>query len=210
MRTVFWVGIPLLFLLAACSTAPVRVTATGQGNIGVTDVAGPWQQQALEVTGSHVSFGETCRDFYVDVMEPPHSYLETATEVTYQNKDTHWEHSNFGTKAHWHYCANNCVFSCDTIRITAKWRVMSPPQKPASADIKQEKWAVYAEHTNTQNSLSCWVCSTSTAGTAACIGNTKIPHTEWDTRDQAGASACVLKKTGKCLHVQNYSCPEVK
>lgn len=69
-----------------------------------------------------------------------------------------------------------------------------------------DKWGVYSEKTNLGKDLSCWVCTRATAGGAACLGNTLIPDTEWDTREQAGSSACVLKRNGKCLEVQNYKC----
>src|SRR5262245_55731849 len=75
------------------------------------------------------------------------------------------------------------------------------PPKAAS-----EKWGVYSERTGVGNDLSCWVCTSATAGTAACLGSVLIPDTEWDTRDQAAGSACVLKRRGKCLEVQNHKC----
>src|SRR5262245_61524993 len=62
-----------------------------------------------------------------------------------------------------------------------------------------QQWGVYAEKTNAGNDLSCWVCTAASAGTATCLGNKLIPDTQWNTREQAGAAACVLARRGKCL-----------
>ena len=70
----------------------------------------------------------------------------------------------------------------------------------------QQTWGVYSEHAAQAQDLSCWVCRATAAGTARCLGISLLPNTSWPTREQASASACVLKRTGKCLVAQNYSC----
>src|SRR5215204_4553975 len=74
-----------------------------------------------------------------------------------------------------------------------------------SATPAADRWGVYAEHTAQGNDLSCWVCTAAAAGTAACTGKRLVSDT-WDTREQAAAAACVLKRRGTCLAVQNYPC----
>lgn len=125
-----WRGLLIFLILTSINCAGknqiVNAAPPAAGGLHALDVAGPWQQQALEVTGNHgVSFGEHCDDFTVHVSAPVSTHLETNTDVVKKDEHTHWELSNVGPDAHWHYCADNCTFSCDTISIIAKWRFIN-------------------------------------------------------------------------------------
>ena len=191
----------------------VTVSTVDASNLSGTDVSRSdgwdWQDE-FEVTGAHVvgGGGETCGIAERKITNG-NARLEGDTRVLKQDEDTHWNMLRVSDKhIQWRACANNCTFSCDTIKllIMSKAVPLDVPQTTEAA-VQGEKWGVYAEHTSEGNNLSCWVCTAASAGSAACTGNKLIGGFEWELRQQAEASACVMKNQGKCLVVQNHRCP---
>jgi hypothetical protein len=78
----------------------------------------------LEVTGHKPGTGQTCDDV-VKTTDNPSMQLIYDTEVLEHDNDTSWwAVRESPQKVHWRACANNCIFSCDTIRLALKWDVV--------------------------------------------------------------------------------------
>lgn len=200
----FALVVAVLAFCAGCSTTETRQKIAGS-KTGISTQTNWDNELDLVVTGLF-GFGEHCIDQNVEITQGS-GRLEHDTQVLQADGGTHWEFHTFtDQKIQWHACANNCIFfGCPTLKLHIAYKAVAAANVAAA---RTTKWGVYSEKTNQGDNLSCWVCNESTFGTAACLGNVLIPDTEWNMREQANASACVLKKRGKCLEIQNYNCPE--
>jgi hypothetical protein len=85
-------------------------------------------QEDWNVTGEHIPvigmFGEHCEDKDISVGANA-KIAAVDTTVEKRDNDTHWDFSRLSDQhIHWHACANNCTFSCDTIILGLKWQTV--------------------------------------------------------------------------------------
>lgn len=133
-KTLVVVGAPLVaygLLIVYESMGPSVVThevrLTAPSNQAAVEKGTGWDhEQAFEVTGRHVpgGGGENCREVNRQ-LTAGEARLEGDTQVIYQDEDTHWDFVVLSNKhIRWRACANNCTFSCDTLKLHLRSKVV--------------------------------------------------------------------------------------